>query len=53
MKFDLFIKNLAKWALILKAYDFDIVHKVSKVNQNVNCLSQNPCSNEENIISAH
>jgi hypothetical protein len=34
-------------------YDFDIVLKVNKVNQNANCLSQNPCSNEENIISAH
>jgi hypothetical protein len=44
-------KVMTKWVLTLKDYGFDIVHKVNKVNQNADCLSQNPSSNEENIIN--
>jgi hypothetical protein len=33
----------------LDEYDFDIVHKASRVNQNANGLNQNPSSNEEDI----
>jgi hypothetical protein len=32
MKLDRFIKKLAKWALILHEYNFDIVHNASRVN---------------------
>jgi hypothetical protein len=29
------------WAFILQEYDFDIIHKSNKVNQDVNGLSRN------------
>jgi len=32
MELDRLISKLAKWALILYEYDFDIVHKAGKVN---------------------
>jgi hypothetical protein len=32
-------KKLAKWAPILQEYDFDIIHKPGKVNQDVNGLN--------------
>ncbi len=44
--------KLAKWALILQEYDFDIVHKVGKVNWDVDGLSHNPSSSEEDTTSA-
>jgi hypothetical protein len=42
------IGKLARWAFILQEYDFDIIHKLGRVNKNVDGLSQNPNSNEEN-----
>jgi hypothetical protein len=44
---------LAKWAIILQEYHFDIIHKLGKVNQDVNGLSWNPSSNEEDTIGVH
>jgi len=44
--------KLAKWALILQEYDFDIPHKACKVNQNVDGLNWNPSSCEEDTIGA-
>ncbi len=43
---------MAKWALILQEYDFDIIHKLGKVNQDVDGLNQNPSSNKEDTIGA-
>ncbi len=50
MASNFFTKKLAKWALILKIYNFDIIHKVGKVDWDVDGLSQNPSSNEEDNI---
>ncbi len=44
--------KLARWSLILQEYNFDIVHKPSRVNENANGLSQNPSSNEEDTTWA-
>jgi len=43
-------RKLAKWAYILKEYDFDIIHKPGRVNRDANGLSRNPSSNEEDTI---
>jgi hypothetical protein len=46
-------RKLAKWALILQKYNFDIIHKVHRVNWDVDGLNQNSSSNEEDTIRAH
>jgi hypothetical protein len=53
MESDWLIGKLVRWALILHEYDFDIIHGPSGVNRNVDGLSQNPNSNEEDTIGAH
>jgi hypothetical protein len=40
---------LAKF--ILQEYDFDIVHKIGRVNQDVDGLSRSPSSSEEDTTS--
>jgi hypothetical protein len=45
-------RKLARWALIFQEYDFNIVHKANRVNQDVDGLSRNPSSSEENTIGA-
>jgi hypothetical protein len=52
MELDQFTSKLAKWAFILYEYDFDIIHKVDRVNWDVNGLSWNPSSSEEDTIGA-
>jgi hypothetical protein len=44
------IGKLAKWAFILHEYDFDIIHKASKVIWDVDGLSWNPRSNEKDTM---
>jgi len=44
MEFDWFTKKLGRWALILEEYDFDIVHYVGRINQDVDGLALNPSS---------
>ncbi len=44
--------KLAKWALILQGYNFDIVHKVGKVKWDTDGLSWNPSFIEEDITCA-
>jgi hypothetical protein len=46
------IGKLARWALILQEYDFDIIHRPCKVNQDANGLNQNPSSNKEDTTGA-
>jgi hypothetical protein len=43
---------LARWAFILQEYDFDIIHKLGKVNRDVDGLRWNPSFNEEDTIRA-
>ncbi len=53
IELDQFIRKFAKWAwLILHECDFDIVHQVGRVNQDVDGLNQTLSSNEENTIGA-
>ncbi len=37
-------QRLERWALELRAYDFDVVHKPGKSNLNADALSRNPLS---------
>jgi len=43
---------LARWALILQEYDFDIIHRHGKVNQDANGLHWNLSSNKEDTTWA-
>jgi hypothetical protein len=43
---------LAKWALIPREHDFNIVNMASRVNWNVDRLSRNPSSSEEDTTGA-
>jgi hypothetical protein len=52
MGLDRFTRKLTKWALILQEYDFDILHRVGRVNWDVDGLSQNSCSSEEDTTCA-
>ncbi len=51
MELDRLTSKLAKRAFILQEYNFDIIHRAYKVNQDVDGLSQNPNSNEEDTTS--
>ncbi len=53
MESNWFTIKLARWTFILQEYDFDIIHRPNRVNQNVNGLSQNPSSNEEDTTGVH
>jgi hypothetical protein len=44
--------KLACWALILKEYNLDIIHRASKVNRDVDGLNWNPSLNEVDTIRA-
>jgi hypothetical protein len=46
------IGKLAKWALILQKYDFDIIHRVGRLNWDVDGLNQNPSFSEKDTIVA-
>jgi hypothetical protein len=49
----LFTSKLAKWVLILHEYDFDIVHRAGRVNQQVDDLSRNPSFSEKDTIGVN
>jgi hypothetical protein len=44
------IGKLAKWAFILEKFDFDVMHKANRTNQNANGLNQNLYSNKEILL---
>jgi len=44
--------KFTRLAFILQEYDFDIVHKASRVNGDVDGLNWNPSSNEEDTTRA-
>jgi hypothetical protein len=44
---------LVWWVFILQKYDFDIIHRLGRVNRDVVGLSQNPSSKKEDTIGAH
>jgi hypothetical protein len=53
MELNQFTWKLTKWTAIVQEYDFDIVHKASRVTCNVDGLSWNPRSNKEDITKVH
>jgi hypothetical protein len=44
--------KLARWALILQEYDFQVVHKPGVTNLDADWLSQNPCTSQEDDTGA-
>jgi hypothetical protein len=44
--------KLARWALILQEYDFQVVHRPRVANLDVNGLSRNPCTSHEDDTGA-
>ncbi len=46
------IGKLARWAFIFQKYNFDIIHKLGKVNWDADGLSWNPSSNKEDTTGA-
>ncbi len=52
MESDKLIGKLARWALILQEYDFHVVHKPGVTNLDVDGLSRNPCTSQEDNTGA-
>jgi hypothetical protein len=44
--------KLARWALILQEYDFDVRHRAMIVNKDVDGLSMNPNASDLDTIGA-
>jgi hypothetical protein len=44
MESDKLMGKLARWALILQEYDFQVVHRPIVANLDANGLNQNPCT---------
>ena len=51
------VQRIARWKILLREYDYDIIHKPGKINMNADALSRNPVttypvpSNPENLGS--
>jgi hypothetical protein len=52
MEFDKLTGKLARWALILQEYDFQVVHRLGIANLDANGLSRNPCTSHEDDTRA-
>jgi hypothetical protein len=51
-EYDKLTKMLARWALILQEYDFQVVHRLGVANFDADGLSQNPCTSQEDNTGA-
>ena len=49
MESDKLIGKLARWALLLHEYDFEVVHYARIINPNENGLSRNPSPSDEDL----
>ena len=47
MDSDKFTGKLARWALMLQEYEFQVVHRARLVNLDANGLSRNPCLSQQ------
>jgi hypothetical protein len=52
MQSDKLTGKLARWALILQEYDFQVVHRPGVTNLDADGLSRNPCTSQEDDIGA-
>jgi hypothetical protein len=52
MQSDKLIGKLARWALILHEYDFQVVHKPGVTNLDADGLNRNPCTSQEDNTGA-
>ena len=52
MESDKLTGKLARWALILQEYDFDVVHRLGTANLDVDGLSRNPSTSQQDAIGA-
>jgi len=52
MESDKLTGKLAQWAFILQKYDFQVVHRPRVANLDVDGLSRNPCTSQEDNIGA-
>jgi hypothetical protein len=53
MESNQFTRKLVRWAFIQQEYDFDIIHRLGRVNRDADGLNQNPSSNEDDTIETH
>ena len=44
--------ELARWALILQEYDFQVVHRLGVANLDADGLSRNPCTSQDDDTGA-
>ncbi|CAM6086541.1 unnamed protein product [Calypogeia fissa] len=44
--------KLARWALILQEYDFQVVHRAGVANLDADGLSRNPCTSQQDVTGA-
>ncbi len=52
MESNKFTRKLARWALILQEYDFQVVHRPKVANLDADGLSRNPCISQEDNTRA-
>jgi len=52
MESDKLTRKLARWALILQEYDFQMVHRPGITNLDADGLSWNPCTSQEDNTGA-
>lgn len=52
MESDKLTRKLARWALILQEYDFQVIHRPGVANGDADELSRNPCTSQQDGTGA-
>ena len=45
--------RVTRWKILLREYEYEIVHKAGKINMNADALSRNPVSTQPEIVPPH